>query len=73
MKSIVSELSIQSLIFNDKNAKGEKLDEDHQFPDWSCWDTFYDSIKEHLYDEEDDMKKYRDTQLFIVESISQNL
>ena len=64
LKSIVSELTIQYLIFNDKNAKGEKLDEDHQFPAWSCSNSFYDSIGEHLYDEEDDMKEYRDTQLF---------
>ena len=35
LKSIDSELSIQYLIFNDKNAKGEKLDEDLQFLDWS--------------------------------------
>ena len=64
MKSIVFELTIQYLIFNDKNAKGERLDEYHQFLDWSCWDSFYDYIEEHLYDEEDDMKEYRDTQLF---------
>ena len=61
MKSIVSELTIQYLIFNDKNAKGEKLDEDYQFPDWSCWHSFYDTIGEYLYDEVDDMKEYRDT------------
>ena len=64
MKSIIFELTIQYLIFNDKNAKGERLYKYHQFLDWSCWDSFYDYIEKHLYDEEDDMKEYRDTQLF---------
>ena len=64
MKSIDSELSIQYLILNDKNAKGEKLDEDHQFPYWSCLELYYDSIEEQLYEEEDDMKEYRETLFF---------
>ena len=36
LKYIVSELTIQYLIFYDKNGKGEKLDVAHQFPDWTC-------------------------------------
>ena len=64
LKSIVSELTIQYLISYDNNAKGEKLDEDHQFPDWSCWDSLYDSIGEHLLDDEEDMKEYIHTPFF---------
>ena len=45
LKYIVSDFTIQYLIFHDKNAKGEKLDKDLQFPDWNCLDYFYESIK----------------------------
>ena len=44
--------------FHDKKAKGEKLDEDHQFLDWNCWDSFYDSIDKHLFDDEVDTDEY---------------
>ena len=44
LKSIVSKLTIQYLIFYDKNVKGKKLDEEHQFPDWNCWKYVYASV-----------------------------
>ena len=50
--------------FHDKKAKGEKLDEDHQFLYWNCWDSFYDSIDKHLLDDEVDTDEYINASLF---------
>ena len=59
LKYIFSELTIKYLIFYNMNAKGEKLDEYHQFPDWSCWESFYESIG--AIEDEDDQFYYRDS------------
>ena len=64
LKYIVSDFTIQYLIFHDKNAKGEKLDKDLQFTDWNCWDYFNESIKNHLYENEEDMEEYINTLFF---------
>ena len=58
LKYIFSELTVQYLIFHDKNANGEKLDNDLQFPDWNCWDCFMILLINHLYENEEDMEEY---------------
>ena len=73
LKYIVSELTIQYLIFHDNNAKGEKLDKDLHFPDWNCWDYFYNSIEKHLLEDKMTGLNIRMAHSFIVENILENL